>query len=376
MRELQRVVTEFERAEAAGAALVLATVVHVEGSTYRRPGARLLVAEDRWLAGGVSGGCLEGDVLKRAFHRTAGGRPVLVEYDSRLEADSAWTHALGCNGLVEVLLEPLRADAAVHPLRTVAGWLRGAAPGVLVTPFRGSPAGLVRPGDRLALGPDGSVSHALPEAIAAPLLAEARAALADRRTRVARVPVPGGAVEALVEVIAPPPRIVVVGEGPDVPPVVEQAWALGWRTTLVLARHTAAAAPAAARADAVVVCDDAGLARRMPLDGVAAAVVMSHTYARDRAALAALLASAVPYVGMLGPRRRTDKLLGDLAREGLRPGPRTLSRIYSPVGLDLGAEEPEEIALGIVAEIQAVLRGRRPASLREVDGPIHERPDG
>src|SRR5512133_90299 len=125
VRELQSIIVEFERAEAAGAPLVLATVVHVEGSTYRRPGARLLMSEDRWLAGGVSGGCLEGDVLKRAFWRTAEGSPVLVEYDSRQDADSAWTHALGCNGLVEVLLERIAPDAPVHPIRPVGRWQRG-----------------------------------------------------------------------------------------------------------------------------------------------------------------------------------------------------------------------------------------------------------
>jgi xanthine/CO dehydrogenase XdhC/CoxF family maturation factor len=367
VRELQSIVAEFERAEATGASMVLATVVHVEGSTYRRPGARLLVSEDRWLAGGVSGGCLEGDVLKRAFHRTAAGPPVLVEYDSRLEADSAWTHGLGCNGLVEVLLERLDPGDPIHPIRTVARWLRGEDPGVLVTVFR-APRTVAKAGARIALGPDGAVDDAVGGRASDALQAEARAALAARQSRVARVEVPGGEVEALIEVVAPPPRLVLFGEGPDVGPVVQVASSLGWRTTLVVTRHTTAVAAAEAVATEVIVCDADAIRERVPLDRASAVLLMTHAYARDHAILEAVLPLSIPYVGVLGPRRRTDKLLRDLDRPA---PPEALPRIFSPVGLDLGAEEPEEIALAIVAEIQAVLRGRDGGSLRRLDRPIH-----
>jgi xanthine dehydrogenase accessory factor len=369
VRELQSIIAEFERASADGAPLVLATVVHVEGSTYRRPGARLLVSEERWLAGGVSGGCLEGDLLKRAFFRTTGGVPVLVEYDSRVDADSAWTHALGCNGLVEVLLERIASDGLLHPIRTLAALLRGDEPGVLVTVFR-APASVAPPGARLVLAPDGTTFDAVGATSRAPLLAEARAALAARRSKVVRVELTGGAIEALVEVIGPPPRIVVFGEGPDVTPVVRLATTLGWRTTLVLTRHTEAVAPAEAVASEVIVCNADAIAERVRLAGASAAVLMTHAFARDRAILEPVLRSSIPYVGVLGPRRRTDKLLADVGRGCLVPA-QALERIFSPVGLDLGAEEPEEIALSIVAEIQAVLRRRGAASLRTLDGPIH-----
>ena len=360
MRELQSVIAEFERADAAGTPLVLATVVHVEGSTYRRPGARLLVSENRWLAGGVSGGCLEGDVLQRALWRTAAGRAVLVEYDSRVDDESAWTHALGCNGLVEVLLERITPDAAIHPVRTLGRWLRSESAGVLVTVFR-TPPTVTAIGARIALGPDGAVADCVGGRASELLLAEARSALVGRDSRVVRVELPEGSVEALVEVFVPPPRLVVFGEGPDVAPVLEAAAALGWRTTLVITRHTPSVAKAEAAATEVVVCNADSIREQVPLHGASAAVLMTHAYARDRAVLEAVLATSMPYVGVLGPRRRTDKLLHDLARE--RPVPaEALARIFSPVGLDLGAEEPEEIALSIVAENP----GRAPRARRRI----------
>jgi xanthine/CO dehydrogenase XdhC/CoxF family maturation factor len=414
MRELSRVVAEAERAERAGTPLVLATVVNVEGSTYRRPGARLLVAEDRWLAGGVSGGCLEDDVLKRAFWRTAGGDPVLVSYDSRSEDEGAWAQALGCNGLVEVVLERLEPRRRIHPLRTVAAWLREGTQGVLVTVFA-APPGAARVGDRAALAAGGESESEVPGALGERLLVEAGAALAAGRSRVIRLPWDEGEVRALVEVVVPPPTLVVMGEGPDVPPVIELARTLGWRTRLVVSRHTTAAAGAEAAADEVVVSGNDELPGKLPLGGARAVVLMTHSFPRDLAALRFLLgadpplpagerahdlplpsgerardlplpsgervgvrgaparspASALSYLGVLGPRRRTERLLHDLRQEKVALDAEALERLFTPVGLDLGAEEPEEIALALVAEIQAVLHGRTGRSLRESAGPIH-----
>jgi xanthine/CO dehydrogenase XdhC/CoxF family maturation factor len=389
MRELSRVLAELERAERAGTPLVLATVVNVEGSTYRRPGARLLVSEDRWLAGGVSGGCLEDDVLKRAFWRTARGEPVLVTYDSRSEDDGAWAQALGCNGLVEVVMERLTPELRIHPLHTVGRWLREGMRGVLVTVF-GAPEGLAGVGDRLALGEDGTVESALSGAFGELLLTEARTALAAGRSRVARLPCAGGEARALVEVVVPPPTLLVFGEGPDVPPVIELARSLGWRTRLVVARHTAAVAGAEAIADEVILCGNDDVAERVPLRAVSAVVLMTHSFPRDLVVLRFLLgrpapatgnaggspASSISYLGVLGPKRRTDRLLRDLERQPVVLDGEAAARIFSPVGLDLGAEEPEEIALAMVAEIQGALRGRTGRSLREREGPIHRADPG
>jgi xanthine/CO dehydrogenase XdhC/CoxF family maturation factor len=354
-----------------GVPLVLATVVHVEGSTYRRPGARVLVSEERWLAGGVSGGCVERDLLKRAFYRSEGG-PVLVAYDSRTDDDAGWALALGCNGLVEVFLERLVPGGAVHPVETPAGWTRAGQAGVLATIVR-APAG-VRCGGRLALAPDGSVTSTVEDPSLGALLAgDARAALAQRATRLRSHEVGGGTVDVFVELVEPPPQLVVFGDGYDVPPLCAQGLALGWDTTLVASRRTIAGTSAAPRCDALVVCRPQDVASRVSIRPGAAAVVMTHDLEHDLEILAALLGSPAAYIGVLGPRKRTLKLLARL-EETRGPIPADArSRVFAPAGLDIGADGPEEIALSIAAEIRAVAAGRRGGLLRELAGPIHAR---
>jgi xanthine/CO dehydrogenase XdhC/CoxF family maturation factor len=371
MTELRRILEELDLAERAGTSLLLATVVGVEGSTYRRPGARLLLSEERWLAGGVSGGCVEGDLLKRAFHRTAAG-PVLVEYDTRTDDDAAWGRALGCNGLVEVWLERLRPGDPVHPLRTLGWWRDGSVPGVLATVLRGTPGPA---GARLALDAAGAVAATIRDAgLAARVAAEARAALAARRSSIAEVEVDGGSFLTFVEYVPAPTRLLLFGEGHDVPPVVALARALGWKTIVVASRRTAAAA-GPGHADQVVIAHPALLRERVDVRADDAALLMTHDFDRDRLLLAALLRSGSPpaYVGVLGPRRRTARLLEEIAAQSGALPADALARVHGPAGLDIGAEGPDEIALSIVAEIRAVLAGRAGGQLRASAGPIHER---
>ncbi len=372
MKDLKLVAAALERTPPA-TPLVLATVVRVEGSTYRRPGARLLVSEERWLAGGVSGGCVERDLLQRAFHRTARG-PALVEYDSRSDEDAGWALALGCNGLVEIFLERLDPGAAVHPIDTPGRWRRAGKAGVLATVVRAPPG--TRCGARLALDEDGGVASDVGDpALRAAVERDAREALAARRSAVRGYAVEGGTAEAFLEVLAPPLQLAVFGDGYDVPPLLALGAALGWDTTLVSSRRTLAGTGAAPRCDELVVCHPEETAARVRLRPGAAAVVMTHDLEHDRHVLGALLESAAGYVGVLGPRRRTEKLLARLERERGPLPAAALARVHGPVGLDLGADGPEEIALSIAAEIQAVTAGRRGGMLRDVAGPIHPRED-
>lgn len=372
MIELRRVIDAWEAAEREGRPVVLATVVRVAGSTYRRPGARLLCSEERWLAGGISGGCLEGDVLKKAFWRTSGGGPVVVPYDSRSDDEAAGWLGLGCNGLVEVLLERLDPGRAVHPLRVVAGWLARGEAGALATVVSAT-EGLARAGERLALGAGGDVRSDLPDGpLRDGLLSSAREALAAGRSRGASVEAPAGCAEVFVEVIPPPLRLLVFGEGHDVPPLVALARGLGWRVTVVSTRRGHATGAGGAAPDETVVVAPEAVAERVEVDRGTAAVVMTHALAHDQAILGALLASPAWYVGVLGPRRRTERLLEGLAASGARVDPARLGALHGPVGLDLGAEGPEEIALSIVAEIQAARAGRDGGPLRERRGPLHD----
>ncbi len=368
MNDLARIAEALERTP-AGVEVVLATVVRVEGSTYRRAGARLLVSEERWLAGGVSGGCIEGDLLKRAFFRTERA-PALVEYDSRSDEDAGWGLALGCNGLVEIFLERVRPDAPVHPIVTPARWMRAGEAGVLATVVRAPPG--TPCGGRLALDASGRVASSVADpALREQLERDARAAFAGRRSAVRGYAVQGGTAQAFLEYLPPPLPLVVFGDGYDVPPLCALGVALGWHTTLVSSRRTLAGAGSAPRCDELVVCRPEEVAARVRIRPGAAAVVMTHDLEHDLAILGALLESPAAYIGVLGPRRRTAKLLARLAASRGPPAAESGSRVFGPAGLDLGAEGPEEIALAIAAEIKAVAAGRRGGPLRDLPGPIH-----
>lgn len=351
--------------------LVLATVVRVEGSTYRRAGARLLVSEERWLAGGVSGGCVERDLLQRAFHRTASA-PALAAYDSRTDDGEGWALALGCNGLVEIFLERVVPGGPVHPIETPARWMRAGVAGVLATVIR-APAG-VRVGQRLALAAgEEAATDVTDPALRARLERDARAALAEGRSAVRPYEVAGGVAEAFLEVLAPPLQLAVFGEGYDVPPLCALGVTLGWDTLLVSSRRTLSGASAATCCDELLVCQPDQVGERVRLRPGAAAVVMTHNLEHDLAILRALLDSPAVYIGLLGPQRRAETLLARIAAARGPLSARDLARVHGPVGLDLGAEGPEEIALAIAAEIKAVTAGRRGGLLREQGGPIHAR---
>ena len=375
--------------------VVLASVVRTEGSTYRRAGARLLVGADGATRGVVSGGCLEPDLALRAGEVLAGGAPALVTYDTRAGDDVVWGLGLGCNGRVDVLLEPLVGQALARAAALYVRCRDLDGPAVLSTVFA-APAGAgAQPGDRVlvpAAGDDATVPHAtamagdgapdaMPRSLRDVLARDARAALRSGRSTVARygvgiavgrpnaAPPADCAVEVLHEVLRPPIALLVCGAGPDAGPLVRAAAALGWRVTVADDRP-GHARPARFPEAAGLVLDPAapatarGRGRRAPAR--AAAVVMTHHYARDRAHLAALLATDVAYVGVLGPRRRTARLLADLG------APEAMPRLHAPVGLDLGAETPEEIALAIVAEVAAAVNGRPAAPLRARAGGIHD----
>jgi xanthine dehydrogenase accessory factor len=371
MNDLKAIAAELERADAKEP-LVLATVVGVEGSTYRRPGARLLLSEERWLAGGISGGCVERDLLKRAFFRTEGG-PALVEYDSRSDGEG-WAPALGCNGLVKVYLERVASSAAaVHAILTPARWVRAGASGVLATVVRAGPRSTV--GARLALDESGDVATDLDDApLRDEVQRDARLALVEGRSALRTYARPAGeVVEVFVEHVAPAPQLLVFGDGYDVPPVCALGVSLGWETVLVATRRTLAGSGAAPRCDEVVVCSPEEVGARVRVRPGAAAVVMTHNLEHDTAILGALLRSAATYVGVLGPRARTEKLLSRIEAAQGPLSAASRARVFSPIGLDIGAEGPQEIALAICAEIRAVAAGRGGGLLRAQHGPIHAR---
>jgi xanthine/CO dehydrogenase XdhC/CoxF family maturation factor len=335
MKEFQDVLREIRLGLARGEAMVLATVVRVQGSAYRHPGARLLLGAEGPRQGCISGGCLEGDVQERAAEVLSTGRPRLLRYDLTGDLDLIWGTGSGCEGVAEVLLEPL-VPGELAWLDEVEAVFRSRRTLCLGTVFEVSEGSSCRVGEHRIL----AEGEALPEGCS-----------------------------GLVERLDPPIALWILGAGEDARPLVDLARILGWKVGL--ADHRPAYLDRFRGLGEVLPGRPEATVPEMALDARSAVVLLSHLWDRDKEALRLLLPSAAAYIGLLGHRRRGAKLLEALAEEGFVPAPGQLERLFSPVGLDLGGQEPGHIALAVVAEVQAVLSGRKGGPLRERAAALH-----
>ena len=372
-----------------GRPMALATIVSVSGSTYRRPGARLLVPDEGASVGNLSGGCLEGEVEDLGRDVMASGESRLTLYDLTADDEVIWGWGLGCNGAIEVFVEPAeRAAEIADTLRDAIENERAVAIATVLTctstpsstlskpsstlsspsSTPGVPVGarlLVRPGEDRR----GSTGVS---ALDDELELRARDALASGRTEALSFMVSGYQVRAFIESVLPPPRLLVCGAGHDAIPIVKLASELGWRTVVVDDRSDFLDRARFPGAGELVEAQPGEAAAKAGFDRRCYALVMSHNYLRDRDYLKSFLGSDVAYIGMLGPQARTERLLADLATEGIVASSERLSVIHGPAGLDLGSEGPEEIAVAIVAEVLAVTRAREGGFLRDRSGTMHD----
>ncbi len=367
--ELTSIIEDVEEAKRRGARAALVTVVFVSESAYRRPGARMLVRDDGHVAGGVSGGCLEADVVRRARAAMLEGRPAVVGYDATDDEDGGFGAGLGCRGEVEVLIEPAWLERTAFHLACLRRVLTARQPSVLALRFRGPESDL------------GAFAHFLPSGESASIAGGPGTDLAGLRERVTGVLeqrcgqcVPGEAADAgpavSLEYLLPLPRLLVVGGGPASEPLAACAHALGFRVTVVDERPGYLSRRRFPRETATSTVDVGHLARR-EVDAHTACIVATHNLAYDARALRGLLPSAAGYIGVLGPRKRTARLVEQLRPE-LEGAACAWERLYAPTGLDIGSGTPEQIALSILAEVQAVMTGRPGGSLRNRTTPIHE----
>jgi xanthine dehydrogenase accessory factor len=330
-----------ERAPVTQTARVLATVVATAGSTYRKPGARMLIMADGRYLGLLSGGCLEADLKIHAQQVMDSGLPCAVEYDMRGPDDILFGIGAGCEGAMRVLLEPAGPGSAAAAALAAAG----AATHV------GQLRALVSVHESMDV-PLGTYDAAPP--LPSALIQAAAHSLEERTSRGVDWKDGGRRTRAFVQFLAPPPHLLICGAGPDAQPVVGAARALGWRVSVV--DHRPAYAVAADFPGADVRCSDPRLLRSaVDMDKCHAAVVMSHHLSSDATYLRELAHAGVPgYIGLLGPEARRSRLAQELGPVG-----ETLkSRIRGPVGIDIGAVTPEGIALAIVSQIHAWLAGR------------------
>jgi xanthine dehydrogenase accessory factor len=341
MNDLQTQLTALSRSRSGLPHPVLATLVAVAGSSYRRPGARLLVTAAGERLGSISGGCLEEDVLARAQRVATTGRPELVTYDTSAENDLVWGVGLGCHGVVQVLLEPIPSPAPAW-VATVTANLAARRPTELAVVWQ---------------HPTSEPPFALGTYLAAAL----PAGFAPVNAEIFR------------ESLRPPPSLLIFGAGDDAQPLAALAGQLGWSVTVADPRAAFATAARFPTADHLVVAPAADLVARLAPEPAALAVVMTHHYVHDVPLLRDLLPLNLSYIGLLGPKKRADRILADLARDGLTlHSSDQLARLHAPVGLDLGAERPAEVALAILAEMQAALTRRDARPLRERTRPIHD----
>lgn len=378
MSELRAIANELARAARAGEPIVLASVLRTEGATYRGVGARMVIRADDTIVGMLSGGCLEGELVSHARRVRDHDLPSIIAYDGRSDYDSVWGLGTGCNGLVEVLLEPCTSARAGALCAMLQGALDADAPSVIATVVRGQGVGAPGTGARavvrheaaVAIDGDWGSGELLRAVIADASHAELRA---RRGLNLDYVPAAGAGAQVAFESVLPAIDLVICGSGPDAVPLVRLATSLGYAVTVVDPRPVAFT-PSARFGDARVVecAHSERLGESVALSRRTAAIIMSHNYERDLDYLDVLAAHDVAYLGLLGPRTRAQRLLADLAARG-RPCPDgMLERVYGPIGLDLGGDGAAAIALSIVSEISAVMYECAVRHLRERTSTIHD----
>jgi xanthine dehydrogenase accessory factor len=356
--EMRTLVKLWSGARSRGEECALATVVSVAGSSYRKPGARMLLARGGQRVGTVSGGCLEGEISRKIWWLTEQG-PTVRSYSTSYDDDSQ-QYSLGCDGVVMLLLE--RASQADQIFEALHKAVQERVASAIVTVTGTDDATL---GKRLTLAEGATFgdSNGHVDDLDQLLLLIARETLRTRQTRSMSARLHGGEIELFAEHIAPPPALFIFGAGDDAQPVVHLAHAMGWEVTVADGRSNLATSARFPRAHHVAVLAQDDDLRNISIQPGDAAVVLTHSYVQDLSILRALLPLRLSYLGILGPRRRTERIIDEIAPSlGIDPVT-ALESLRSPVGLDLGVGSPDVIALSIVAEIQAALTSRNAAPL-------------
>lgn len=372
MKEIRDIIRVYDEAKKVGKQTALATVVHVEGSSYRRPGARMLIEDDGQLTGAISGGCLEGDALRKALLVMTEKRSRLVTYDTMDDDDAKFGVGLGCNGIIQVLIEPINDSDPNNPIQYLKAINEKRQQGVLVTLFSLKDKKDPQYGTCLLLKDDGSFIDHIP-VLKDVLMADANEALINQASSFKNYVSEDHDLTAFIEVIKPPVAVIIIGAGNDVIPVVDMADILGWEATVIDGRANYAKKERFVSACSVLVAKPEKALEQIAIDEHSVFLLMTHNYNYDKAMLVQLLQRNVSYIGMLGPKKKRERILNELKDEGENFTDQQLSALHSPVGLDIGAETSEEIALSILAEIKAFFANKDVQSLRKIKEVIHSR---
>jgi len=371
-KEIRDIVQAYHVAVKEGRKTALATVVHVQGSSYRMPGARMLVEDNGKITGAISGGCLEGDALRKALQAMSQNTNRLVTYNTLEEDDVEFGVQLGCNGIVHILFEPINSHDANHPVAILERTIGQRKPVVLVTLFCLEDVSRPQPGTCLLMNVEEEVSVLADTALGSTVCDDARTVLAGSTSLLKHYDT--YAISAFFELVPPPVSLVVIGAGNDVMPLADMAAILGWQVTIADGRATHVTAKRFPRVQMLLVAKAADIISQVTIDERTAIVIMTHNYNYDVEVVKSLASVPCSYIGILGPARRLQRIFNDLQAQDIHFNSDNRNAIYGPVGLDIGAETPEEIALSVIAEVRAVLSHRAGGHLRDRQGGIHSRP--
>jgi len=372
MKEIRSIIAAYDALDKQVISAALATVVRVEGSSYRRTGARMLVMDNGNWVGGISGGCLEGDALKRARMAITKKVATLVTYDTTEDDSNQIGVGLGCNGIIDVLFTPLIFSDTNNPVEILKSCLQENRKShilISVTHLEGNWDAL-KIGDIIHFKDQKNLSIFSNESLIEEILNSINHQIDEKQS----APVSFSTddqkkIELFIEIVNPEINVIIMGHQYDIYPLCNLLKQIGWRIT-VIADINKLKADIFNIANTVTTSDQLA---NLPIDEFTAIILMSHDYKTDKKNLPVALSTAAPYIGMLGPRIRSEKIWKEFAEDGNPIKEKDFDRIHAPIGLDIGAITPDEIALSLVAEIRASLSGREGGFLRLRKTSIHER---
>lgn len=373
MRELDAIISSYSDLKSKGTKCVLATVVHVEGSSYRRAGARMLVDEYGNITGAISGGCLEGDALRKALFAMEKQQNRLVTYDTSDEEDAIIGAQLGCNGIIQVLFEPLDYNDKNNPCELLKWVISKEFPSAIAIGFNLDQVKLQFGTVLVSDGNDKIIHENVEGETLITILEKSREVIKNEKSGFFEMDSETGTSHLYIEYHKTPVQLVLVGAGNDAQILAQQAEHLGWKVIVTDGRPTHANKSRFSGSCQVVVTKPEETLKNVRLDQRTCFVLMSHNYNYDLAVLKLLLGnSKLPYIGILGPLKKYERMLNELADGGMVVTQEDLEKIHAPVGLEMGAETPSEIGLSILAEIQSVLANKTPMPLKQKKSPIHD----
>ena len=355
MKEINDIIKAYKQLDTKQHKVAMATVIHVEGSSYRRSGARMLVQDNGIWTGGISGGCLEGDALKKAKHCMISKDVKTVRYDTSNDDEKQIGVGLGCNGIIDVLLSPVIHDDEHNPIKILASCVNDRHINCLISVIHSETNGL----EAGKMYKYGSQKVTFPDA----LIVDIQSALSSGKSAVKEYE----KLSVFIEILKPTINVVLFGYQYDIYPLLKIGNELGWNMSVACKQTKMTKAMKSLTKQLYF---DAA---NVEYDDHTAFILMAHDYKTDKDNLLMALNTDVPYIGMLGPVKRKNKALDELHTHGHSFSDEQLNRLYNPVGLDIGSVTPEEIALAILAEIRAHFSEKNGAPLRQKAGTIHER---